>query len=91
MAERHEISCHHGDRAALIGFGHSFLAMSGYESLALVDREIESPKPLNLQRPAQFYDSLISGIAMNLAGPDRERVLVRIAEQLRQPAPAADT
>jgi amino acid transporter len=26
-----------------------------------------------------------------LAGPDRERVLARIAEQLRQPAPAADT
>ncbi len=32
--------------ALLIGFGHSFLAMSGYESLAQVYREIESPKPL---------------------------------------------
>ena len=83
--------------ALLIGFGHSFLAMSGYESLAQVYREIESPKALNLRRTAlvvfvysvvftagvsflatalipdavrpQFYDNLISGIAMNLAGP----------------------
>ena len=81
--------------ALLIGFGHSFLAMSGYESLAQVYREIESPKPLNLRRTGlvvffyslvftasvsflaaalipdsvrpQFYDNLISGIAMNLA------------------------
>jgi amino acid transporter len=36
--------------ALFIGFGHSFLAMSGYESLAQVYREIESPKPLNLRR-----------------------------------------
>ncbi len=83
--------------ALLIGFGHSFLAMSGYESLAQVYREIESPKPLNLRRTGlvvfvyslvftasvsflaaalipdsvrpQFYDNLISGIAMHLAGP----------------------
>ncbi|MCX6551953.1 MAG: APC family permease [Acidobacteria bacterium] len=83
--------------ALLVGFGHSFLAMSGYESLAQVYREIESPKPRNLQRTGvvvfvysliftgsvsflaaslipddvrpQFYDNLISGIAMHLAGP----------------------
>jgi amino acid transporter len=83
--------------ALVIGFGHSFLAMSGYESLAQVYREIESPKALNLRRAAlvvfvysviftagvsflatalipdgvrpQFYDNLISGIAMHLAGP----------------------
>ena len=83
--------------ALVVGFGHSFLAMSGYESLAQVYREIESPKALNLRRTAlvvfvysvlftgsvsflavafipetvrpQFYDNLISGIAMNLAGP----------------------
>jgi amino acid transporter len=83
--------------ALLIGFGHSFLAMSGYESLAQVYREIESPKALNLRRTAlvvfvysvlftgavsflatafipdtvrpQFYDNLISGIVMHLAGP----------------------
>ncbi|RPJ84207.1 MAG: APC family permease, partial [Acidobacteria bacterium] len=38
--------------AVLIGLGHSFLAMSGYESLAQVYREIESPKALNLRRAA---------------------------------------
>jgi len=38
--------------ALLIGFGHSFLAMSGYESLAQVYREIESPKALNLRKAA---------------------------------------
>jgi amino acid transporter len=36
--------------ALLIGFGHSFLAMSGEESLAQVYREIEHPKALNLRR-----------------------------------------
>ncbi|MEI6669932.1 MAG: amino acid permease [Acidobacteriota bacterium] len=89
--------------ALLIGFGHSFLAMSGYESLAQVYRELESPKPLNLRRTgvvvfvyslvftvsvsflaealipdqvrAQFSDNLISGIAMNLAGPHSIRLL----------------
>lgn len=83
--------------ALVIGFGHSFLAMSGYESLAQVYREIESPKAVNLRRAAlvvfaysvvftagvsflatalipndarpRFYDNLISGIAMHLAGP----------------------
>ena len=83
--------------ALVIGFGHSLLAMSGYESLAQVYREIESPKALNLRRTAlvvfvysvvftagvsflatalipdtvrpQFYENLISGIAMHLAGP----------------------
>src|ERR1043165_993053 len=34
----------------LVGFGHSVLAMSGEETLAQVNREIESPKLLNLQR-----------------------------------------
>jgi len=38
--------------ALVIGFGHSLLAMSGYESLAQVYREIESPKALNLRRTA---------------------------------------
>jgi len=35
---------------ALVGMGHSVLAMSGEETLAQVNREIESPKLLNLQR-----------------------------------------
>ncbi|MCX6545276.1 MAG: APC family permease [Acidobacteria bacterium] len=89
--------------ALIIGFGHSFLAMSGYESLAQVYREIESPKPLNLRRTGvvvfvyalvftgsvsflaaalipdavrpQFYDNLISGIAMHLVGPLSLRLL----------------
>src|SRR5262249_42343650 len=81
----------------LMAFGHSFLAMSGEESLAQVNRELEYPKHKNLmragliifvysllftslvsffayaiildsQRP-QYFDNLISGIALNLAGP----------------------
>ncbi|HYX27731.1 MAG TPA: APC family permease [Pyrinomonadaceae bacterium] len=81
----------------LMAFGHSFLAMSGEESLAQVNRELEFPKHKNLmragliiflysllftslvsffayaiipdnQRP-QYFDNLISGIALNLAGP----------------------
>ncbi len=83
--------------AVLVGLGHSFLAMSGWESLAQVYREIEHPKPVNLRRAglvifvysvtftaavsflavalipdavrARFFDNLISGLAMNLAGP----------------------
>jgi amino acid transporter len=34
----------------LVGFGHSVLAMSGEETLAQVNREIESPKLQNLKR-----------------------------------------
>jgi len=81
----------------LIAFGHSFLAMSGEESLAQVNRELEYPKHRNLMRAglvifaysllftslvsffgyalipddlrSQYFDNLISGIAMNLVGP----------------------
>ncbi len=81
----------------LIAFGHSFLAMSGEESLAQVNRELEYPKHCNLMRAGlvifvyslvftssvsflayalipdnvrpQYFDNLISGIAMNLVGP----------------------
>jgi amino acid transporter len=91
--------------AVLVGLGHSFLAMSGWESLAQVYREIEHPKPRNLQRAGlvifaysvvftasvsflavalipdatrpKFYDNLISGLAMNLAGP----LTIRLAFQ----------
>ena len=35
---------------ALVGFGHSVLAMTGWETLAQVNREIQSPKLLNLKR-----------------------------------------
>jgi amino acid transporter len=87
----------------LIAFGHSFLAMSGEESLAQVNRELEYPKHKNLMRAgfvifiysllftslvsffayaiiadaarSQYFDNLISGIAMNLAGPLPLRLL----------------
>src|SRR5438876_627543 len=81
----------------LMAFGHSFLAMSGEESLAQVNRELEYPKHKNLMRAgliiflysmlftslvsffayaiipddvrSQYFDNLISGIALNLSGP----------------------
>src|SRR6266567_3068457 len=81
----------------LMAFGHSFLAMSGEESLAQVNRELEYPKHKNLMRAGfviflysvlftslvsffayaiipdgerpQYFDNMISGIAINLAGP----------------------
>jgi amino acid transporter len=45
----------------MVGFGHSVLAMSGEETLAQVNREIEHPKLKNLQRAgmAIFVYSLI--------------------------------
>jgi amino acid transporter len=80
-----------------MAFGHSFLAMSGEESLAQVNRELEYPKHKNLMRAGfviflysllftslvsffayaiipdnerhRYFDNLISGIAINLAGP----------------------
>src|SRR5256886_5584418 len=82
----------------LIAFGHSVLAMSGEESLAQVNRELEYPKHTHLVRAGavifvysllftslvsffayaiipdavrpQYFDNMISGIAMNLAGPE---------------------
>ena len=87
----------------LIAFGHSVLAMSGEESLAQVNREIEYPKHKNLMRAGfvifvysllftslvsffataiipdsvrpQYFDNLISGIAMNVVGPDSLKLL----------------
>jgi len=81
----------------MIAFGHSFLAMSGEESLAQVNRELEYPKHKNLMKAgmviflysllftslvsffayaiipdgvrSQYFDNMISGIAMNLVGP----------------------
>ncbi len=83
--------------AITIAFGHSLLAMSGFETLAQVYREIAYPKLKNLKITAnivclfavvctgiitvfavmiipdstrpQFYDNLIGGLSMNLAGP----------------------
>lgn len=81
----------------VVGFGHSLLAMSGFETLAQVYREIAYPKLKNLKITAnivcvyallstglvsflavmiipdavrpQYYDNLIGGLSMNLAGP----------------------
>jgi amino acid transporter len=98
---RFKISARAGMLIGLIGilmaFGHSILAMSGEESLAQVNRELEYPKHRNLMRAGfviflysllftslvsffayaiipdqarpQYFDNLISGIALNLAGP----------------------
>lgn len=90
--------------AFLIAFGHSVLAMSGEETMAQVNREIEHPKLTNLkragfiiflfslvftagtaflgvalvpdaERTTRYSDNLLSGIAMNLAGPEVVRLL----------------
>ncbi len=64
----------------LVGLGHSLLAMSGEESLAQVNREIEHPKNKNLRRAGMVifiyslvFTSLISFFAVMLI-PDAERV-----------------
>jgi len=65
--------------AILIGLGHSLLAMSGEESLAQVNREIEAPKLKNLERAgfviflySLLFTSLVSFFAVMLI-PDSER------------------
>jgi hypothetical protein len=64
---------------ALVGMGHSVLAMSGEETLAQVNREIESPKLLNLQRAglvifvySLVFTSLVSFLAVMII-PDAVR------------------
>jgi hypothetical protein len=54
----------------LMAFGHSVLAMSGEESLAQVNREIEHPKLKNLKRAAiviAIYSLIFTGGATLLA------------------------
>ncbi|MCC6343420.1 MAG: APC family permease [Bryobacterales bacterium] len=81
----------------IVAFGHSLLALSGFETLAQVYREIAYPKLRNLKITANlvcgyallstglvslfavmiipdsvrpnYYDNLIGGLAMSLAGP----------------------
>jgi amino acid transporter len=66
----------------LMAFGHSVLAMSGEESLAQVNREIEHPKLRNLKRAAiviAIYSFVFTGFASLLAVmliPDKVRVPV---------------
>jgi amino acid transporter len=63
----------------LVGFGHSVLAMSGEESLAQVNREIESPKIKNLEKAgfviflySLLFTSLVSFFAVMII-PDSVR------------------
>ena len=65
--------------AILIGLGHSLLAMSGFETLAQVYRELASPKLKNLKRAgnviflySMLFTSLASFFAVMLI-PDSER------------------
>jgi len=63
----------------LVGFGHSVLAMSGEESLAQVNREIEHPKLKNLEKTGLvifLYSLLFTGLVSFFAVmiiPDRVR------------------
>jgi amino acid transporter len=63
----------------MVGFGHSVLAMSGEESLAQVNREIEHPKLKNLEKTglviflySLFFTSLVSFFAVMII-PDGVR------------------
>ena len=63
----------------MVGFGHSVLAMSGEESLAQVNREIEHPKLTNLKKGALviglyslFFTALVSFFAVMII-PDKVR------------------
>ena len=65
--------------ALLVGFGHAVLAMSGEESLAQVNREIQAPKLKNLQRAgvvifiySLLFTSLVSFFASMII-PDHIR------------------
>ncbi len=66
----------------LMAFGHSVLAMSGEESLAQVNREIEHPKLKNLKRAAlviAIYSTVFTGLGSLLAVmliPDSVRISV---------------
>jgi amino acid transporter len=66
----------------IMAFGHSVLAMSGEETLAQVNREIEHPKLRNLKRAAiviAIYSFLFTGLGSLLAVmliPDSVRVPV---------------
>ncbi len=66
----------------LMAFGHSVLAMSGEESLAQVNREIEHPKLKNLKRATiviAVYTFMFTGVCTMLAVmliPDAVRVPV---------------
>ncbi len=73
-----------GTLGVLVAFGHTLLAMSGEESLAQVNREIEAPKLKNLLRAgfviflySMLLTSLISFFAVFII-PDGKRVSTMI-------------
>jgi hypothetical protein len=75
----------------LIAFGHSLLAMSGEESLAQVNREIEAPKLKNLLRAgfviflySMLLTSLISFLAVVII-PDGKRVTTQVVLNGHEP------
>jgi amino acid transporter/nucleotide-binding universal stress UspA family protein len=70
--------------AVMVGLGHSLLAMSGFETLAQVNREIASPKLQNLKRAGLVifiyslsFTALVSFFSVMLI-PDHERKTVFI-------------
>jgi amino acid transporter len=70
--------------AVMVGLGHSLLAMSGFETLAQVNREIASPKLQNLKRAGLVifvYSLSFTALVTFFAGmliPDHERTTVYI-------------
>ncbi len=73
-----------GALGILVAFGHSLLAMSGEESLAQVNRELEAPKLKNLLRAgfviflySMLLTSLISFLAVAII-PDGKRVTTQL-------------
>jgi len=83
----------------LMAFGHSFLAMSGEESLAQVNRELEHPKHKNLMRAgfviflySLLFTSLVSFFAYALIPDDirmqyKDNLISGIAMYLSGPSP----
>jgi amino acid transporter len=83
----------------LMAFGHSFLAMSGEESLAQVNRELEYPKHKNLIRAgfviflySLLFTSLVSFFAYALIPDDirmqyKDNLISGIAMYLSGPSP----
>ena len=70
----------------VIAFGHSLLAMSGEESLAQVNRELEAPKLPNLKKAgfviflySLLLTSLISFFAVMII-PDAERIKTTVVD-----------
>ena len=70
--------------AVIVGLGHSLLAMSGFETLAQVNREIASPKLQNLKRAGLvifIYSLSFTALVTFFAGmliPDQERKTIYI-------------